>query len=215
MVVMKRQIENRVRISCWCGIVWMRSPPIYGPDSQVLRGLASVACQGVHYGNQGHVAAVGDLCNAYSLEIKGCSLPRKQRLQVHRSSLLDCCRCMQLQRMGLSAVATGEVVAPFLVGIPASEQKKREVTFADTHHDVSDSTAEANNLEATAAGLRGVQALMDWYGMGYSQVHSPARLGREVEDILCLQESNPLPRRAISLAEVCLSCSRLSTLART
>jgi hypothetical protein len=36
MMLMKRQINNKVRISCWCGIVRMHSRLIYGPDTPVL-----------------------------------------------------------------------------------------------------------------------------------------------------------------------------------
>jgi hypothetical protein len=124
---------------------------------------------------------------------------------------------MQLERLGLPGVATGDTLAPHGVGTSPTEQKQQELTFADIHHDVAESTARANRLEAAAAGLLNVQTLMEWNGMGCAQMHSPARLGREVEDMLGLQVGKPLPRRAISIAEVRplrLCCSRLSTRAR-
>ena len=104
--------------------------------------------------------------------------------------------------MGIPAVATGESVAPYLVGIPPAVQKQRELGFADTHHTVDSATIRANTIAASAAGLRDLEELMDWYGMGLAEQRSPARVGHELEDLLLPRHAAAAPRRAISFAEV-------------
>jgi hypothetical protein len=118
-------------------------------------------------------------------------------------SRLRCLLTVQLQRMGLPSVATGESVAPYLVGIPPTVQKQRELGLADSHHSVDDKTAQANNVEAAALGLRDYTDLMEWNGLGGAEMHSPARLGQDIEDVLRLRVGQTPPRRAVSFPEVC------------
>jgi hypothetical protein len=110
---------------------------------------------------------------------------------------------MQLQSMGIPSVATGEAVAPFLVEFPQAIQKQRELSYANTHNYVDSDTVQANRIAASAAGLQSLKEVMDWNGMGMGEQWSPARLGCDPEQVLGIRKSQSLPKREISIAEVC------------
>lgn len=184
VMVIKRRIEKRVRISCWH--VWMHSP-CHWPDTAPQCRLPGCALW-------------------HSMIPCHCRSPL-QCVVAWKLGMLDCLQCMQLQHVGLPTEATGELVAPQLVGIPM-KQRQLELAFLNMHHRVAASAAQATSMRAAAAGLQDVRALMEWNGIGSAQMHSPARLGLRVEDILGLQTGQPLPRTAISLAEVSLCFRR-------
>ena len=121
---------------------------------------------------------------------------------------------MQLQRMGLPAVATGESVAPFLVGTSSAVQKRRDLMLANNLHKVEQSVAHSNAIEAAAMGLRDVTDMMEWYGLGRAEVYSPARIGLDGVDIVqsgdARMEGAEPPKRSLSFSEV-----RLATLTST
>lgn len=103
--------------------------------------------------------------------------------------------------MGIPSAATGDSVAPFLVGIPQAVQKQRELSFADMHHSVDIQTIQANRIAASATGIHAIEELMDWNGMGMSEQWSPARLGCDLEELLGCRKRR-LAKRAISNEEV-------------
>lgn len=107
--------------------------------------------------------------------------------------------------MGFSPDAPGEAVEPYLVGQQRAKRRQHELAFVDQHHPVMQQAVRANEVAAAAAGLRDVTELMNWNGLGSAQMHSPARIGKAIQDIMQLPPESPPARLSMSVHEV--SCS--------